>query len=63
MKETDFIQELIVEIMQQGYDRKTAGDYAVLIGDTPVTDARGQVLVMDGRRRVATLQPLKMFTE
>jgi hypothetical protein len=48
--------------MQQGYDRKTAGDYAVLIGDTPVTDARGQVLVMDGRRRVATLQPLKMFT-
>jgi hypothetical protein len=63
MNETDFIPELIAEIMAQGYDRKTAGKYAVLIGDTPVADQDGNILVMDGRRVVAKLKPLKMFVE
>lgn len=63
MNPTAFIPELIAEIMAQGYDRKTAGRFAVLIGDTPVEDVAGNVIVMDGRRVVATLKPLKMFRE
>lgn len=67
MSETEFLTELIREIMAQGYDRQTAGDYAVLIGDTPVLDEAGNILVMDqtasGLKVVATLRPLAIFSE
>jgi len=36
---------LIAEIMTQGYDRETAGLYAGLIGDTPMSDARGNIVL------------------
>jgi hypothetical protein len=63
MNEADFIPQLIAQIMEQGYDRETAGRYAVLIGDMPCLDASGDVIVMDGRTEVARLKPLKMFEQ
>ncbi len=54
---------LTQEIMAQGYDEATASRYAVLIGDTPVRDAKGNVLVMDGDRIMEILPPLKFFSE
>ena len=50
------------EIMRQGYDENTASDFAVLIGDLPVRDAAGNILVMDGGKLLATLKPLEYFT-
>lgn len=41
-----------------------ATQYAIWIGDTPVTDEAGNVIVQDGRgRQVAKLKPLKVFSE
>ena len=54
--------KLIAEIMSQGYDRETAGRYAGLIGDTPMMDEEGNLVVMEGGGRVlARLKPLKFF--
>jgi hypothetical protein len=61
MSQTTFIFKLTAEIMKQGYDLETAGRYAALIGDTPVVDAEGNVLVMEGGEVVARLKPLRMF--
>lgn len=52
---------LIKEIQAQGYDRNTAGRYAVLIGDTPTIDEEGKVVVMDGNKEVARIRPLRFF--
>ena len=54
-------QKLVAEIEGQGYDRATAENYAVLVGDTPIVDKDGSVLVMDGASIVARLKPLKFF--
>ena len=48
-------------IMLQGFDEATATEYAVEIGDTPLTDEAGNVLVMAGDRLIATLKPLPKF--
>ena len=53
--------ELIGQIMEQGIDRATAGRYAVLIGDLPITDENDNLLVMEGQRVLAKLKPVKMF--
>ena len=37
---------LVDEIMAQGYTEETAAEYAALIGDAPVRDEYGRVLVM-----------------
>lgn len=63
MNDTDFIEPMIEQIMAQGYDRETAGRFAVLIGDTPVEDEHRNVLVMEGTKVIATLKPLPMFKE
>lgn len=52
---------LIDEIMSQGYDEGTAAEYAELIGDMPITNAAGQVVVKKDGRTVAKLKPLKFF--
>jgi len=54
--------KLIAEIMSQGYDLQTAGHYAALIGDTPIADDDGNIVVLekDGRE-IARLKPLKFF--
>ncbi len=48
--------------MALGYDERTAGHYAVLIGDTPISDDKGNIIVMDGNRELARLK-LKSFAE
>jgi hypothetical protein len=62
MTEQDSLTELTREIMAQGFDEEKASELAVLIGDTPCFDATGNVVVMDGSRRVTTLKPLKFFS-
>lgn len=57
----DGFKALTDEIERQGYDRETAGHYAALIGDTPVLDEQGNVLVMEGGKIIATLKPLDFF--
>ncbi len=52
---------LVDEIMAQGYDEKTAAHYAALIGDTPLTDADGNIVVKENGREIARLRPLKFF--
>ena len=54
--------ELVAEIMGQGFDEETAVDYAVLIGDTPIMDEHRNVEVRNERGHVlARLKPLKCF--
>ena len=60
MTEATF-KKLADEIASQGYDLPTAIRYAVLIGDLPIRDENGNLLVMEGERVLATLKPLKMF--
>jgi len=55
--------ELVREIQGLGYDEKTAAHYAMLIGDMPISDEAGNIIVMEGRRVVARLKPLKFFGE
>jgi hypothetical protein len=60
MNEETFGQ-LVDEIMSQGYDEETAVRYAVLIGDIPIADEHGNIIVMSGGKELARLKPLKMF--
>lgn len=53
--------ELIDEIMSQGYDRQKAGRFAGLIGDTPIEDDAGNIVVMEKGQVLARLKPLKFF--
>jgi hypothetical protein len=53
--------KLIAEIQSQGYDQETAGHYAVLIGDMPIVDDAGNVVVMENGKVLARLKPLKFF--
>jgi hypothetical protein len=52
MMSKEALAELKREIMALGYDERTAGDFAVEIGDTPVIDRDGYVLVKYGRGTV-----------
>jgi hypothetical protein len=53
---------LIGEIKSLGYDEETASHYAALIGDTPVFDETGLLVVLEGDAVLARL-PLKYFDE
>jgi hypothetical protein len=61
MIDYDGFPVLVAEIMSQGFDKEIAAEYAALLGDTPVEDENGSVLVMDGERILATLKPLKFY--
>jgi hypothetical protein len=63
MIEYEDFSNLVDEIMTQGHDEETASRYAALIGDTPLYNEAGDIVVMDGERIVATLKPLKFFAE
>ena len=54
---------LIDEIVSLGYDRETAGRWAVLIGDTPVLDRDGFVMVMDDQGQVLARLRLELFNK
>jgi hypothetical protein len=53
---------LTAEIAALGYDAATAEHYAVLIGDTPLRDDDGRIVVMANGVELARL-PLKFFDE
>ena len=53
--------ELVKEIEALGYERSVAGRYAVEIGDTPVIDEQGNVLIIQGDKIVARLKGLSRF--
>lgn len=54
--------ELVDEIKTQGYTEDEAVRYAGLIGDMPVTDGHGNIIVLgDNGIEVARLKPLKFF--
>lgn len=59
----DGFKALTDEIERQGYDRETAGNFAALIGDTPITDEQGCIVVMEGGKIIATLKPLGFFDD
>lgn len=63
MIETDFLTQLKNEIMAHGYDAATAGHYAVLLGDTPLLNEAGDIVVMEDGKVLATLPPLKTYAE
>jgi hypothetical protein len=63
MMEFENLNELTAEIMAQGYDEQTASDYAIRIGDRPMFDTEGNVMVMKGDQLLAVLKPLKFFLE
>jgi len=62
MIDFDAFSKLVDEIMSLGYDEKTACRYARLIGDRPLTDEKGQILVMEDNKVLAKLK-LKFFQE
>ena len=55
------LAELTHQIVEQGYDETTASNYAWMIGDTPFFDENGKLLVRDGAKIIARLEPVKMF--
>lgn len=63
MMDADMLTELARQIREQGYDAATASNYAVLIGDTPLKDEAGNLVVMDGQCVLARLKPLPFFTD
>lgn len=54
-------EELIKEIMTQGYDRHTAKHYAVRIGDSPRWSRDGAIVVSRRKEELARLKPLNFF--
>lgn len=61
MIELEAFCELVREIQGQGVASDLAGEYASLIGDTPLYDEQGRIVVMDGDRELARLKPLRFF--
>ena len=55
-------KKLIDEIAAQGHSRETAAHYASLVAGLPTHDAAGNVLVMEGEKVIATLNPLKCYS-
>lgn len=47
--------ELVDEIMSKGFDEKTAALFARLIGDTPIIDNNGKIVVMENKKILAKL--------
>jgi hypothetical protein len=58
MIDEDSFHEVVMQIMKQGYSEAEALKFAFLIGDTPMTDEQGRLVVMDGDMVLARLEPL-----
>jgi len=56
-------EDMIREIQKQGYDAATAARLAALIGDLPIKDEQGRLVVLDETKRhvVARLQWTEWF--
>jgi hypothetical protein len=51
MMTQESLAELARQIMAQGYDLQKAALYAALIGDLPIADGKGNLIVRDERGR------------
>lgn len=60
MMDENTFNELVDEIMSKGYDEATAAKYASIIGDTPLVDENGAVVIKDKGKELARLK-LKFF--
>ncbi len=60
MNEEQF-NALVDEIMSRGYSEAIAAEYAAAIGDTPLRDELGRIVVIMDNGTVARLAPLKFF--
>jgi hypothetical protein len=56
-------EDMAKAIMAAGYDSETAYEYASLIGDTPLVDGGGNVVVKDGDQVLARLNLAKWMEE
>jgi len=61
MMSDEALDDLAAEIMSLGYDEATASDYAALIGDLPLTDEAGKIIVRDETGTELARLPLKFF--
>lgn len=59
------LEQMQKEIEAQGVSKENAWKYAQIIGDTPVFDGSGNILVIDYQtgKEIAKLRPLKFFGE
>jgi hypothetical protein len=58
------LAELARQIMAQGFDERTAGLYAALIGDTPLSDGQGNLVIRDIHgRELARIKCPAMFSD
>jgi hypothetical protein len=55
--------ELVAEIKSLGYDDATAGRWAAFIGDTPIGDDQGRIVVRDEQGKELARLRLKCFEE
>ena len=55
MLNSDAFNKLVDEIMSKGVDEDTAARFAALIGDTPIADKDGNILVIEGGKVLARL--------
>jgi len=62
MIDQEGFNQMIDEIMAQGYDLETACKFAAIIGDTPELDRDDNLVVRDkSGNLLATLRPLDCF--
>lgn len=61
MLERSAFESLVDEIQSQGYDEPAAAHFAALLGDRPVKDQDGRLVVVEQGREVARLRPLLFF--
>jgi len=61
MLDQSHFMALVEEIETLGYDTDTAAHYAASIGDRPVFDEPGNVLVLDDGNKVIARLRLKFF--
>jgi hypothetical protein len=63
MMDTEEFRALAAEIQSLGYDEETAANYASLIGDTPIFDDDGRVVVQSEDGAELARLKLKFFGE
>jgi len=64
MLEDEGLKSLVREIEGQGFAPEIADLYAARIGDRPIVDEKGNIIVTDERgKELASLKPLKFFEE
>ena len=54
-------EQLVKEIQDQGYGEQAAAHFATLIGDTPIKDEDGFIIVREHGQVLARLHPLRFF--